>query len=65
MFPTLEETKSKAVAAIDGHRDWLIDVAKTILRTPEPGFQEVRTSRLVSGKLDELASRPPSHPLYL
>ena len=53
-MPTVEETKAKATATIDGHKDWLIDVARTILRTPEPGFQEVKTSRLVSEKLDEL-----------
>jgi len=52
--PTVEETRGKAIAAIDGRKDWLIDVASTILRTPEPGFLEVETSRLVSEKLDEL-----------
>ena len=46
--------KSLAKFAIDRRRDWLIDVAETILRNPEPGFQEVKTSRYVSGKLTEL-----------
>ena len=52
--PTAEETKRRAGAAIDARRNWLIDVAKTILGTPETGFQEYRTSRLASRKLDEL-----------
>ena len=52
--PTVDETKRRAGAAIDARRDWLIDVAKTILGTPETGFQEFRTSRLASRKLDEL-----------
>jgi amidohydrolase len=46
--------KARARAAIDGRRDWLISVADTILRNPEPGFQEAKTSRLVSQKLGEL-----------
>ena len=33
---------------------WLIDIAKTILSHPEPGFQEVNTARFVSEKLHEL-----------
>ena len=52
--PTVDETKRRAGAAIDARRDWLIDVAKTILGTPETGFRELRTSRLASRKLDEL-----------
>ena len=49
-----EELKAKAHAAIDRRGQWLIDVAQTVLDTPEPGFQEVETSRLVSEKLIEL-----------
>ena len=51
---SIEKLKGEAQAAIDGHRDWLIDTAKTILHNPEPGFHEVKTSRLVSEKLSEL-----------
>ena len=53
-MPNIEELKAKVQAAIDERRDWLIEVAKTILDNPEPGFQEVKTSRLVSEKLSEL-----------
>ncbi len=51
---TTDELKARAQAAIDQRRDWLISVATTILRSPEPGFLEVKTSRLVSQKLNEL-----------
>ena len=50
----LEKLKAKVQAAIDDRSDWLIDVAKTVLDNPEPGFQEVKTSQIVSRKLDEL-----------
>ena len=51
---SVDELKATALAAIDRRRDWLIDVAKAILRNPETGFREVKTSRLVSEKLAEL-----------
>ncbi len=51
---SLESLKSAALSAIDRRREWLIDVAKTVLSQPEPGFQEVKTSRLVSEKLAEV-----------
>ena len=51
---SIEELKATAQAAIDGRRDWLIETAQTVLRNPEPGFQEVKTARLVSEKLNEL-----------
>jgi len=50
----VEELKAKAQAAIDTRRDWLIDVAKTVLHHPEPGFHERKTADLVSQKLHEL-----------
>ncbi len=53
-MPSIDELKAKAQAAIDDRSDWLIDIARTILANPEPGFHEVRTSRFVSDKLDEL-----------
>ena len=54
MVNSVDELKATALAAIDRRRDWLIDVAKAILRNPETGFREVKTSRLVSEKLAEL-----------
>ena len=53
-MPDIEGLKAKAQAAIDERRDWLVAIARTILDNPEPGFHEVKTSRLVSEKLSEL-----------
>ena len=54
MLSNVEELKAKVKAAIDERRDWLIDIARTILDNPEPGFHEVKTSRYVSERLNEL-----------
>src|SRR5712691_124120 len=51
---TITELKAQTQALIEARSAWLIDVAKTILAHPEPGFQEVTTARLVSEKLHEL-----------
>ena len=51
---TPDDLKAKVQAAIDDRREWLIDVAKTVLDNPEPGFQELKTSAIVSRKLEEL-----------
>jgi len=51
---SVEELKATAQAAIEARRDWLIDVARTVLHHPEPGFHEVKTAELVSTKLHEL-----------
>ena len=53
-MPTIAELKAQTQALIEARSAWLIDVAKTILAHPEPGFQEVTTARLVSEKLHEL-----------
>ena len=53
-MPSVTELKAQVQGAIDDRREWLIDIAKTILNNPEPGFHEVKTSRLVSEKLSEL-----------
>ena len=50
----IEELKAKAQTAIDARSDWLVNVAKTVLNNPEPGFQEFKTSKFVGGKLNEL-----------
>jgi amidohydrolase len=47
---TTEELKSAAQDAIDRHGEELIQVAKTILEHPEPGFREHKTSRFVAQK---------------
>ena len=49
-----ESLKAAAQAAIDRRRDWITDIADRTLRTPELGFREFATSRLVSEKLTDL-----------
>lgn len=51
---SIAELKANAQAAIDARSTWLINTAKTILDHPEAGFQEVKTARWVSEKLNEL-----------
>ena len=45
---TKDTLKALTLAAIDARRDWLIDISKAILKNPEAGFQEVKTSQLIS-----------------
>ena len=51
---TKEELKRKACDAIEKRKAEIVGVAKDILRNPETGFNEHRTSRLVAGKLREM-----------
>jgi len=53
-MPSKEELKSAVCQEIDRHSDEIIAVAQTILNNPEPGFREVKTSRLVTQKFAEL-----------
>lgn len=53
-MPTKEELKVMVCQEIDNRKDEIIGVAETILRTPEPGFREVKTAKFVSQKLGEL-----------
>ncbi|MBI4298526.1 MAG: amidohydrolase [Chloroflexi bacterium] len=53
-MPARDELKEKVQFAIDQRKEWIIQVSRTILDHPEPGFLETKTSKLVSEKLDEL-----------
>ena len=53
-MPSIEDLKAKVQAAIDERSEWLINISKTILDNPEPGFHEYKTARFVSEKLSEL-----------
>jgi len=53
-MPSKEELKSKVCQEIDQRSEEIIGVAQTILANPEPGFREVKTSRLVAQKFGEL-----------
>ena len=53
-MPTKEELKASVCREIDARREDIINVAETILRNPEPGFKEFKTSALVDRKFTEL-----------
>ena len=53
-MPSKEELKALAFQEIDARADEIIGIAKTILKHPEPGFRETKTSRLVATKFAEL-----------
>ena len=53
-MPSKADLKRRAFDEIDSRADEIVDLAKTILKNPEPGFRETKTSRLVTGKLAEL-----------
>ncbi len=53
-MPSEEELKAKACREIDRRSEEIIGVAETILKNPEPGFREVKTSKIVASKFDDL-----------
>lgn len=53
-MPQKEELKAKVCQEIDNRKEETIGLAKAILESPEPGFREVNTAKLVSRKFTEL-----------
>ena len=53
-MPSKEELKRLAFQEIDARSEEIVNLAKTILQNPEPGFRETKTSHLVSLKFAEL-----------
>ncbi|MFC1899483.1 amidohydrolase [Chloroflexota bacterium] len=53
-MPSKGELKAKVCEEIDRRSDEIIGVAKTVLKNAEPGFREVKTSRLVAQKFSEM-----------
>ena len=49
-----DELKRIAFEEIDSRSDEIINITKTILNNPEPGFREINTAKLVSEKLGTL-----------
>ena len=52
-MPSTEELKARVYSQIDSRADELVQISRTILSNPEPGFREAKTSSLVSSKLRE------------
>ena len=53
-MPSKEELKLRVFREIDARADEIVNLAKTILAHPEPGFRETKTSHLVATKFAEL-----------
>lgn len=49
-----EDLKALAFQEIDARADEIVGIAQTILKHPEPGFRETKTSRLVGNKFADL-----------
>ena len=54
-MPSKEDLKRLAFQAIDDRADEIVGLAQAILKNPEPGFRETKTSHLVSSKFAELS----------
>ena len=59
-MPSKEDLKRKAAEIIDARADELVALAKTILKSPEPGFREFKTANLVAQQFAELGMQPKS-----
>ncbi|MCI0437810.1 MAG: amidohydrolase [Chloroflexi bacterium] len=46
-MPTVDELKAAAQSEVDRRGKEVVEVAQTILRSPEPGYKEFKTSKLV------------------
>jgi len=53
-----EQLKDAVCAAIDRHADEIVGLGETILRHPETGFNEVKTSSLVAERMGALGLSP-------
>jgi amidohydrolase len=53
-MPSKEDLKRQVYQEIDSRAEEIINLSKTILSHPEPGFREVKTAHLVSSKFAEL-----------
>ena len=49
-----EDLKRRVFDEIDARSDEIVHVAKAILQNPEPGFREVKTSKLVAEKFAQV-----------
>ncbi len=53
-MPSKDEIKGKVYSEIDDRAEEIVQISRTILANPEPGFREVKTSSLVASKFREL-----------
>ena len=53
-FKNLEEVKRSVIESIDNYSQDAINIAKTILNNPEPGFREYKTSEVVKSEFEKI-----------
>ena len=53
----LEELKTSIIENIDDHASDAIKIAKQILKSPEPGFREYKTSQIVKNEFEKIGLR--------
>ena len=59
-MPTLDDVKRAVCEAIDGQSEKIVTVGETIRKSPELGFKEFKTSRLVEETMREIGLQPKS-----
>ena len=52
--PSKEDLKRRVCQAIDDRAGEIVNLAKTILENPEPGFRETKTAALVAGTFAQM-----------
>ena len=57
-MPTLDDVKRAVCEAIDRHSEKIVNVGETIRKSPELGFKEFKTSRLVEETMREIGLLP-------
>ncbi|SVD40131.1 uncharacterized protein METZ01_LOCUS392985, partial [marine metagenome] len=50
----LDELKISVIENIDNQSTSAINIAKTILESPEPGFREYKTSQIVKNEFEKI-----------
>ena len=59
-MPTLDDVKRAVCEAIDRQSEKIVTVGETIRKSPELGFKELKTSRLVEETMREIGLQPKS-----
>jgi len=58
MMPTLDDVKRAVCEAIDRHSEKIVTIGETIRKSPELGFKEFKTSKLVEETMREIGLGP-------
>src|SRR5262252_10637380 len=58
VMPTLDDVKRAVCEAIDRHSEKIVTIGETIRKSPELGFKEFKTSKLVEETMREIGLGP-------